>query len=590
MNPNGAASEVLSEPSPIAGDPHEAYAAAATLAGVADRGDEFLQSVEVVQQGLAVNSSTAVTAIDTKLLVSTSHQALLLLSGARAGHSAFRIYGEQIERIHGLARATQTRAEELLAVIRVCGSQISQIGDAIGVPGSFAWHSNPPLTMPEPRIAWGVSVSSETVGYLPQDAERARALQYSFMWEWHTAAERWKAALEELGLLQTRWRVLQEERVDAEHRLAATLHATELGAGLVAGVGFGRGGGSQVPFGSVITAVSVTGRGAADHDPGTRRSHPLLVGLYRRNLADTLFGRQIPAPVVEDWWRALAVYQRQTLISEVPLVVGNLDGVPITARISANAVSAGSFARAEGISNEEANYWRGVAGGSTRLVVSDPDQSRIVEMVGRIGPETKRVVTYVPGTGAQMKHFYAGEVQQVSKYLVSRSSGETVAFVYKDGSWVSWAGKNSNTNYEFLGVLGERVAGFQSRVLDGDSALSGLPQVAVGHSAGMSVISGAEHDGAKFDQVISLGGAFMLPEWHPTPGTEYHHFQYENDLINRIDGGRLRTPHELTDVYAPHIFGAEGEAELESHSRIAQGPTTNGGALRELLRVTKESE
>lgn len=238
---------------------------------------------------------------------------------------------------------------------------------------------------------------------------------------------------------------------------------------------------------------------------------------------------------------------------------------------------------------DELAYWRGVADGTRQLVVSDPDHSRIVEMIGQIGPETEQVIFYVPGTGAQMKHFYAGEVQQVSEYVVSRSSGTAVSFVYKDGSWVSWAGKNSNTNYEFLGDLSERLTGFQQNVTDLEPDFNGKRQVAIGHSAGMSVISAAEGSGSEFDQVFSLGGAFMLPGWSPSPGTEYHHLQYENDMINRIDGGRLHTPNELRGVYEPHVFWAGEASELRSHGRIAEGPKSNLGPL-EAMRFEMERQ
>ena len=174
------------------------------------------------------------------------------------------------------------------------------------------------------------------------------------------------------------------------------------------------------------------------------------------------------------------------------------------------------------------------------------------------------------------------------RYLVTRSGGSTVAFVYKDGSWSSWLGPGANTNYVRLQELGGQVVDFQSEVIDREPSLKNASQVAVAHSAGMSVLSGAEIAGAQFDTVVSLGGAFALREWRPDPSTEYHHFQYDNDAINMIDGGRLWTPHELKDVFAQHVFASEGHARFESHSRIAEGPETNKQALDVMFDVVNE--
>ncbi|NLA65731.1 MAG: hypothetical protein GX862_07370, partial [Leucobacter sp.] len=326
----------------------------------------------------------------------------------------------------------------------------------------------------------------------------------------------------------------------------------------------------------------------AQPGPATRRNHPLLVELYRQSLVYFLRDRQPPVHLVEAWWGDLSADDRATLMREVPLVIGNLDGVPINARIAANAQSAQHFAEMPDISIDEQHYWQRVADGSVTLVVSDPAQSRIVEMIGELGPHTTKVLTYVPGTGTQMKHFFQGEAQQVSRYLVARSASNTVAFVYKDGSWVSWVGENSNTHYEFLHELGQGVQRFQSQVIDREPSLGDVDRVAAGHSAGVTVLSAAEIAGAEFDLVVSLGGSYLLQAWQPEQGTNYHHFQYENDLINRIDQGRLHTPHELDQIFEPHIFDSNGRAQLHSHSRVAQGPATNSAVLRELARVLEE--
>lgn len=582
MNTTTHLDEVLGAPCPIAGQPDAATTAAVWLDDVARGCDEYLASMRAAQQQLVVNSGETVSALDSKIEVAALSRATVLGSAARAGHIALLEYGEQIERIHRAARVACQSCEELLAEIGRCLTTIEGIASQLGVSIACAWYTAPPVEAPTAGSLVAAVPLSSLEGQLAQVA-RAQLED-----EWRTAALRWRAALDDLHRLRAQWQQLQRQRIDCEHHLTSSLHVTGLGSALQFTPGVGEVGSGVVTVGAVRSIAPVAGTPSAD--VSTRRHHPLLMSLYEGRTADHVLGRALPPHVVERWWHQLSDRDRQTLIAEVPLVIGNLDGVPLEARVSANAVTARSFARAAGISAQEASYWQRVSDGAVQLVVSDPQRSRIVEMIGQPSPQTQRVVTYLPGTGTQMKHFYAGEVQRVADYLVRYSSTETVVFVYKDGPWVSWAGPNRNTSYDFLGRLGGQVTDFQHRVLARDPRLMGVSRVAMGHSAGMSVISGAELTGSRFDQVLSLGGSFMLDEWQPAETTDYHHFQYDNDVINRIDDGRLRTPHELRRVYQPHIFDSEGKAEMQSHGRIAEGRETNEHALRQMLRVIEDLE
>lgn len=323
---------------------------------------------------------------------------------------------------------------------------------------------------------------------------------------------------------------------------------------------------------------------------GANRSHPLLEELFGNPLKP---GGLKPAPTAEEvmqWWQALSDAQRADLISTVPLVIGNLDGVPISTRVEANALTAHYFAAQPGIPELERTYWESVANGTTALLVSDPTSSRIVEMIGTLTPTTKRTVTYVPGTTAKMEGFYEGSTQAFSEYLVEQGSGETVAFVYKDGPWATWAGERRNSSAEAMLTLGEKVATFQQDVISLDPTTNHIPQNAITHSAGMTIESGAEISGAQFDNVISLSGSFLLDGWTPTKGTSYHHMQYDNEIINYLDGVTIGgTPHELTDIFTPHIFDGEGQGNFAAHNRINQGPDTNPGPLERAVKILGES-
>lgn len=565
--------EVLAVETPVSGDPAEAHEAEARLNRVSGHLQQLVDTTRSACAHLSANQSLTIERVELVLSERVQRRAQAALAVSEAGSSAFRSYGEQIESIHAQARKIEDRVSEQLAEIRGCVSEAREILAMLQCSVQLHWNIGVPLELPRPDADYGDS--AENAGL------RARSES-----QWCVAALRWRSALEELQLLQRQWRSLLDDRVEAERLFVSKLERLSDGDALHVSDSIEA---SAVIVPAISTSRQTTIRVGAAIKPGERRSHPLLTNLYDEyalQLATT--GKSPPAEAVAQWWWRLTESQRQQLIAEAPLVVGNLAGVPLESRVAANARSAEHFANAEDISAQEADYWNRVAAGRVKLVVSDPGNSRIVEMIGEAGPDTARVITFLPGTMSQMKHFYAGSAQQVAQYLVTRSSGTSVAFVYKDGSWVSWLGPGANTNYDRLQELGGQVAEFQREVVEREPLLQGDSQVAIAHSAGMSVLSGAELSGADFDTVMSLGGAFALRDWRPDPGTDYHHFQYDNDAINMIDGGRLWTPHELNDVFQQHVFDSEGLARFESHSRIAEGPETNEEALKQMRKVIED--
>lgn len=566
-------SEVLPFETPVLGDPAEAYEGVARLNWVSEHLQHLAHATRSARAQLSANQSLTVERVELALSERVQQRAQAALAASEAGSSAFRLYGEQIEGIHAQARHIEDRVSEQLAEIRGCVSEVREILAILQCSVPLHWNIGVPLEIPRSDAGYGDLAEN--------DEFRAR-----YESQWCVVALRWRSALEELQLLQRRWRSLLDDRVEAERFFVSKLERLCDDEALLVSD-------SIEAFATVVPAISASRQPAlrvgAAIKPGERRSHLLLASLYEEYaLQLAVTGKPPPAQAVAQWWWRLTENQRQQLIAEAPLVVGNLAGVPLESRVVANARSAEHFAHVEGISAQEAAYWSRVAAGQIKLVVSDPSNSRIVEMIGEPGPDTARVITFLPGTMSQMKHFYAGSTQQVAQYLVTRSSDTSVAFVYKDGSWASWLGPGANTNYDRLQALGGQVAEFQREVLEREPSLHGASQVAIAHSAGMSVLSGAELSGADFDTVMSLGGAFALRDWRPDPGTDYHHFQYDNDAINMIDGGRLWTPHELNDVFQQHVFASEGLARLESHSRIAEGPETNKQALDAILDIMSE--
>ncbi|MGO2140627.1 MAG: hypothetical protein ACTH30_09440 [Leucobacter sp.] len=344
-------------------------------------------------------------------------------------------------------------------------------------------------------------------------------------------------------------------------------------------------------LGSLPNTVIQTALAKYDARIGTNRYHPLLEELFGDPFKPGGHLKTTPTPeTVGLWWAGLTEAQRAELLASVPLVIGNLDGIPISTRIEANALTADYFASRPDLTKNERTYWEGVAKGSRTLMSSDPANYRIIEMVGTLTPATKNTVTYIPGTGASMKDFYGRGMQVFAEHLVEESGGETVAFVYKDGPWATWAGSRRNSSAAAMQALGDKVASFQNGVVGLDPIGGTIPQNGITHSAGLTITTAAERKRVKFDNVISLSGSYVMPGWSPVEGTKYHHMQYDNEAINLLDDLAVHgTPHKLTGVFTQHIFDGEGTGKIPAHNRIAQGPGTNPEPLERAVGILEES-
>ncbi|MET4097404.1 hypothetical protein [Arthrobacter sp. UYCu712] len=252
---------------------------------------------------------------------------------------------------------------------------------------------------------------------------------------------------------------------------------------------------------------------------------------------------------------------QELLLAAAPAMFGALDGISALARVRANQLNAPSLLRAaekdletvrrlSGIGQahhdpnrtkmlaNEVAYLKQVEAGDVQLYLYDRDRSRIVVMIGTPGPDTRHVITYVPGTFTGLNSFYEGGVQQVSKYLNDNVPG-TVAFVYKDGRFPGEEdtaggpnlGRIGEANDENLArTSGQQLANFETGMRT-DPYLNGAEQTGMGHSWGLANLTSSEVAGARYDKVISLAGAGMLPDWKPQPTTEYSNLYYYDLLV-----------------------------------------------------------
>ena len=275
-------------------------------------------------------------------------------------------------------------------------------------------------------------------------------------------------------------------------------------------------------------------------------------------LQQLLLGGTLSVKQVASIWQLLTAtpgFDADKILKKYAHVLGALDGMPALARVTANkynaerimkTIEAELAALKPGDKNasylqKQIEYLTKVVNGEVQLYLYDPAASRIVEMLGTPGPDTIRAITYVPGTYTSLHSFHNGGVQHIAKYLTGKKGlPGSVAFVYKDGIFPGENEKTGNANMlriteandlEFGRSAGEQLERFQAG-MRADPYLSGVKQMGVGHSWGLANLTSSEVAGARYDKVISLAGAWMLPDWEPAATTAYLDVSYE-DVLTR---------------------------------------------------------
>jgi len=312
-----------------------------------------------------------------------------------------------------------------------------------------------------------------------------------------------------------------------------------------------------------------TGPGGSGHGPGGTPSGELggksvadLEDLSNDELRELAEKYSKDPDAAHDWWESLTPEEQARLIENAPELVGGLDGVPPLDRVAANANIAGdqieaNDARIEEIEQQLANPWRyalsSITGagdtqalrdelkdlksenkylqeavdGDVQLYTYDRDADRIVEMIGN--PETAtQQLTWIPGTATDMKDFYGHGVQGLSEALAGRVP-DTVAFVMKDGTYPQWDLSHPPSDTSLARDLGATQAQFQAGLEA--SGFASMPNTAVGHSAGLAILTASESAGAHYTNVVSLSGIGMAGGWEPQQGTGYYDYTTGGDAI-----------------------------------------------------------
>ncbi|UTX52256.1 hypothetical protein [Leucobacter aridicollis] len=326
-----------------------------------------------------------------------------------------------------------------------------------------------------------------------------------------------------------------------------------------------------------------------------------------------LLGGTLSVKQVASVWELLTAtpgFDAEKILKKYAHVLGALDGMPALARVTANkynaeqilkTVEAELAALKPGDKNapylqKQIDYLTQVVSGEVQLYLYDHAASRIVEMLGTPGPDTIRAITYVPGTFTSLNSFYNGSVQEIAKFLTGKDGlSGSVAFVYKDGLFPGENGQTGNANMlriteandlEFGRLAGEQLARFQAG-MRADPYLSGVKQMGAGHSWGLANLTSSEVAGARYNTVISLAGAWMLPDWEPTATTGYLDVSYE-DILTRAQRegyvGEGRYPRR-DPAFTSLVYPGYGEFDpslgelMDNHNLIATAKDDNQDVL-----------
>lgn len=353
---------------------------------------------------------------------------------------------------------------------------------------------------------------------------------------------------------------------------------------------------------------------------------------------------------VAAWWTAIGdtaeptafSEQQQWFLATMPVTMGALDGLAPQARVAANKTNA--QARLDADQDElysvmlsisvleghvgtralekrraeleaEIAYLKDAVGDSPtrQLYVYDPDRSRIIEMEGTITDQTKHVITYTPGTFADLAKFYDGSTQAIASSIVA-GHPDTVVFVYKDGRYPGEHGQKSDMDLtkileandeDFALQSGKQLASFEQGLNASSPIVRAAESTAIAHSWGLANVTSAEVAGAHWDNVVSLAGAGMPKQWSPDPSTNYVHESYPDLLWEAQLTGQVwdsRNP-GTSDAFDQHFYGApesfiktgsvmgvdyaypDQSVLLDNHNLIASNARENRAVLDHIEKI-----
>lgn len=324
--------------------------------------------------------------------------------------------------------------------------------------------------------------------------------------------------------------------------------------------------------------------------------------------------------LIRQVWNGLSGDRRNELITASPLVIGNLDGIPLRDRIAANRINIenemaarrdaiaeierqrqlalkNAYYGSEGIdqiyddrvAKEQAKIdyyqslldqkvdWRSEDGtlhtdSGSRVVVFDPRIDAIATYQGAIDPVTgdipawvRNVAVSVPGTGANMTDFSDGRGAD----LYNAAGRYSAVFQWAGGAFPQDIPAATDPSYAH--ALAPRLRDFAAGIAKPD----GANLTVLGHSYGGATVGLAEQAGLKADRILYVSAAGMgagvsgLDDFPQTANVPHYSMMARNDLVVGLIQGREG---DLQAIHGQSALTADGVTRLETGWLDASNP------------------
>lgn len=314
--------------SPISGGTAELDAVRKFIADVERDTSGYDSAVRSAAEWLSRQSSESVDRLRVRLEDTLSAGAQRVVATTNEAKTGLATYADEISVIHREAHAVMRDTEIAFSSIRTAEAKLSEIAYEIGRAGAVPRYWNEvPTPFPPPLI--------DSRGDAMDTAAREAMISHirnMYEYSWTAATNEWKQAIEVALNAPQKWGALWERRRSAEENLRSVLRDTPVGHLSVLS-------GSPSSVGAKRTiALGLTGEiwGVKSEGANFEIQHPLFENLFGARVPDDWW-ESPPAPdQVAGWWSALEPAQRDLLITERSLLIGNLPGLPFEVRDQAN--------------------------------------------------------------------------------------------------------------------------------------------------------------------------------------------------------------------------------------------------------------
>jgi len=290
--------------------------------------------------------------------------------------------------------------------------------------------------------------------------------------------------------------------------------------------------------------------------------------------------RSAQPAVISRWWKSLPAPTASALMTAIPTVIGNLDGVDIPARTTANRsraaariealrrrrldaeASADGFGSSAEAPREEATrrlreldleiaYFEAVHDGRKQLYAWDPDHGSLIEMSGDPSRATSALLV-LPGTNTRAESFFGEEpITRFADWQTSTAHGSVVSFTVLTGPMPQLNEVLVGGGPQLNEYARERAPEYASFVRGISAVEPDLWTMSYEHSYAGAVGSAAEPYGGTVDSRFMAATVGAIGPYTPDPQTQYFAAQGPDDINRYYAGLRLG---ELGFDVAPESF------------------------------------